>query len=362
MHLKFGTTAFRPRRIGALGIGLMLCASLAEARTETLRWTQDESSRVARFEAHYGTENGNYSQIVNLGLPAVGGGGVRTASLTIPDAQSIFVALRAIGNDGTVSAFSQQQYREGIAAPPPSEPPPSEPPPSTPPPSTPPPSTGGSTTATLFDFEPGSAATNSWFDTQPNSSLAGDDSLFSVYTTGAGSVLGTASTASNIHSHVVPHLAVDANYSVQAVVSVSSNNSGIGVTAYSDYPNSDAYYRLGRLGGQTFRIEGRPDFSCSSGSADTGVAPSAGGSYVLLLRVADEGTQNRLEATAWTLGANQPAPQAVCYDNRPNRPRGGTIGVWATGAGSKYWDNVEQIQPVGALAAPVLIGITRVED
>ena len=371
MILKIGTTGFSPalssRRALIIGLGTILCAGVAQARTETLRWTHSEVSRVLRFEAHIGTISGNYSQIVNLGVPSANGAGVRTGDVTVGDNDDVYIALRAVGNDGTISAFSVERQRVAPAPPPAPEPEPTPPPtpaPTPTPPPTPaptPPPTGPPTSSTTFDFEPGTAATNSWFDTQPNNSLAGDDSIFSLYATAAGSVLGTSSTASNIHSHVVPHIANDTNYSVRAVVSVSAEGAGIGITAYSDYPNTDRYYRLGRLGRQSFRIEGHPTLSCASGSTDTGVIPSAGGSYYLLLRVADEGSQNRLEATAWEMGTAQPAPQAICYDNRANRPRRGTVGVWATGGGAKYWDTI-QVEGLGTLDPPVLIGISRVED
>jgi hypothetical protein len=376
MDLKIGTTAFSAgsarrswrraiRGASIVALGMILGASVAQARTETLRWTHSEASRVSRFEAHIGPSSGNYDRVINLGVPSPNGSGVRSADVTVGDNEDVYVALRAIGNDGTTSPFSVQRQRLAPAPPTPPAPPTDPTPPPTdptPPPTNPsPPPTGGSTSATFFDFEPGSTATNSWYDTQPNNSLAGDDSLFSLYATGAGSVLGTSSTASNIHSHVVPHLASDTNYSVQAVVSVSTAQSGIGVTAYSNFPTSDSYYRLGRLGGGSFRIEGHPNFSCSSGNSDTGVIPAAGASYGVLLRVADEGSRNRIEATVWALGNAQPAAQAVCFDDRTNRPRRGTVGVWATGGGAKYWDSI-QVESLGTLDPPVLIGISRIED
>lgn len=352
MNLKIGATARSPRPALMIGIGLILCAGVAQARTESLRWTHSELSRVSRFEANIGPVGGSFDRVVNLGLPSPDGSNVLSANVTVGDDEDVRIRLRAIGNDGTTSSYSTVRDRLAPATPPPTEPPPAEPPPPS----------GGSTSDTVFDFEPGSAATNSWYDTQPENSLAGNDALFSLYATGAGSVLGTSSTSNNIHSHVVPHLETDSNYSVQSAVSISDAQSGIGITAYSDYPNSDVYYRLGRLGGGSFRIEGHPDFSCSSGNFDTGFVPAAGGSYMLLLRVADEGVQNRIEATAWSLGEAQPAPQAICFDNRPNRPRRGTVGVWASGAGAKYWDNLEVQVQAGALDPPVLIGITRIED
>ena len=50
--------------------------------------------------------------------------------------------------------------------------------------------------------------------------------------------------------------------------------SGIGVTLYSDYPNSDAYYRLRQYGDRSFHIAPHPDGTIFClGDRDTGVRP-----------------------------------------------------------------------------------------
>jgi hypothetical protein len=112
------------------------------------------------------------------------------------------------------------------------------------------------------------------------------------------------------------------------------------VTFFSDYPASDAYYRLRSYNGGSFHIAPHPDGHTVSGDGDTGVVPSAGIWYSFRVQVEDTGTQTEIRAKIWAQGQSEPADwQLQAYDASPARLTGGTIGVWSMGRGGKYWDD-----------------------
>ena len=134
-------------------------------------------------------------------------------------------------------------------------------------------------------------------------------------------------------------------------MSVGSASSGIGVTAYSGYPTRDAYYRLGRLPGETFKLTARHAMSCSL--VDSGYMPTPGGSYSFEIQIESLSDRNRIRIKVWTLGTPEPtSAQIQCDDTASGRPNGGTFGVWSTGAGSKVWDDFVLVPLPGALPVP----------
>ena len=120
-------------------------------------------------------------------------------------------------------------------------------------------------------------------------------------------------------------------------------DAAIGVTTYSGYPTEDAYYRVGRESGGSFRFTGRPGIACST--ADSGLTPAAGEWIRFEIDVVDEDVQNRIRAKLWRQSEPEPStPQIECVDSRSTRPTQGTFGVWSAGPGTKYWDDFEAFQ------------------
>lgn len=326
-----------------IGLGLawlVLGASNAEARQEVLQWTHTDPAAVQRFEALYGTSAGSYGSPVNLGKPTPSSSGVYQASITVGDTANVYVVVRAVGTSGEISANSEERYRPA------------------------PTSSGGTggsgtgggsgSTAPSFDFEGLSSGSvvPGWVDTGANYSLFLDDSLFGVASTSLGGSFWTASTASNIHSHMAaPGPSTVQNYRLRGGMSMGSSNGGIGVTVYSGYPTKDAYYRLGRGPGGTFMLTARHGLTCAL--ADSGYSPSPGGSYAFDIAIQTLSDRNRIHAKVWTLGGAEPSsPQILCDDTSAARPTSGTFGTWATGDGTKFWDNFSLTPLSGTLPAP----------
>ncbi len=333
-----------------LAMPMALAANLASARTEIVRWTHPNVGAIARFEVLVGTSSRNYGAPVSVGLPQADALGVFSASVDVADGADVFLAIRAVDTSGRVSLPSNERFRPAPAVSPPP-----------PPPSSPAPTPGVSAGSVIppdpnavvrFDFDSGSAP--NWLDTRANNSMLVDDSLFTVVSVGGNPALSTRSGSLNIHSHFVGSPSGLKNLILTGRLAIETAGGGAGVTAYSQYPSSDTYYRLRTNGGNyTFELAGHPHstFDCR-GTTDTGVVAEVGSWYEFELTIANEGAANRISASVWKQGSPRPTtPQAECLDSTANRPLSGTIGVWSGGTGAKYWDDLEVV-PISGTAAP----------
>ncbi len=103
----------RTLRACLLGLAVVGFASQAFARTELLRWSHPSPSSVAGFKVYVGNASGSYQSTVDVGMPTPSSG-VYTYSLTVPDANSVFVAVSAYGPTGLEGAKSNEQSRPGL--------------------------------------------------------------------------------------------------------------------------------------------------------------------------------------------------------------------------------------------------------
>lgn len=333
----------------------------AAARSESLRWTHPAPEEVSFFEAFVGPSSGSYEQTISLGMPQPDAEGVFSATVEVPDATDAYIAVRAVGPDAVVSPLSNERFRAAAVDDAPADP------------DMVPVDSGETMPSTAgaearFDFEGASTGSpvDGWLDTRENNSLVEDDSLFEVRSLGGNEVLTTMSTRADIHSHVSGNGEAWTAPQLRGRMAIEHPDASIGVTAHSQYPAADVYYRLGRNAGGAFRIEGHPTLSCSNRS--TGVVPEAGAWYRFQLEIVEESSQARIRARVWP--EDQPEPsgyQAECTDSSSSRPAGGTIGVWSAGFGGKFWDDLEVVQPADAvvdspLEPPVLIQVIPVSD
>ena len=94
-----------------------------------------------------------------------------------------------------------------------------------------------------------------WLDTAANNSMEEDDRLFMVFDLSGEKVFGTTSTQANIHSHYIgTTFDATAGFEYSGRMMMTTSAGGIGVTFLSQYPVSDAYYRLRRHGTNSFHI------------------------------------------------------------------------------------------------------------
>jgi hypothetical protein len=141
----------------------------ASARTETLRWTQNEPPAVVGFRVHWRSA-GSATTTEDVGRPTRNSQGIFSASVNVADGVDVYFSLTAYDSKGISSTQSNEICRgpgvacgSGPTTPPPTTPPPTTPPPTTPPPTTPPP-TGGTPQAALSSFKLWNASNDTVID------------------------------------------------------------------------------------------------------------------------------------------------------------------------------------------------------
>lgn len=343
-----------PARI-LMGLGIAFAvlgsADPAAARTETLEWEYSAPERIAGFEVLWGTQSGSYAHVVDVGDLGASGG-VYTYGLEVPDAATVYIAVRAYDGSGVRSGASNERVRtaSGGSAPPVEPPPPSP----DPDPTAAAPDPFSPAGDLVIDFQSASTGTavGGWVDTRADNSLSIDDSLFDVVDLDGNRALRTRSVETNIHSHYTAGNSDGwTSYEYRGAMLITDASGGIGVTALSGYPDQDVYYRLRRYAGTAFDLAPHgTTLSCANDS--TGVVPQAGAWYRFSLRVDVGSSNNRVRAKVWRDGTSEPgSPQVDCSDTSSSRPRAGTIGVWSMGPGTKLWD-VLDVDGIGSTSTP----------
>jgi hypothetical protein len=190
-----------------------------------------------------------------------------------------------------------------------------------------------------------------WVDTAERYSMKTDDGLYGVSAApGGGKALSTSTRDVNIHSHYVANGSTTwRDYEYSGRMHFTSVRSGIGVTLYSDYPESDRYIRLRRY-------SRRPNFMLSNrggtastcvGTTDTRVKSIPGVWYEFRMRALEEDGGVRVQAKVWDETKSEPGSWQVDCLMPASSPLtgGGTPGIWSMKRGTKYWDDLE-VKPV----------------
>jgi len=101
----------------AVGIGAALilgAPSMAEARTELLRWTHPDPGSVAGFNVYFGTVSRSYGDPVNAEKPTPDSAGIHSFNLQVPvsvENERLYIAVTALDGDGQESAYSNERIR-----------------------------------------------------------------------------------------------------------------------------------------------------------------------------------------------------------------------------------------------------------
>ena len=181
-----------------------------------------------------------------------------------------------------------------------------------------------------------------WVDTEAGNSMQREDALFAVREIGEERTFGTASTAVNIHSHLVDSVEPIgwSSFEYRGRMMIDDAQGGIGVTFLSQYPFQDAYYRLRRYDQWAFHVSIHGT-RITGGNPNTGVVPVANVWYLYRIAVESTELQTNIQAKVWPESDAEPVEwQAVCSDASTTRLSLGTVGVWSMGPGTKYWDDL----------------------
>ncbi|MEM7261231.1 MAG: hypothetical protein AAF488_04515 [Planctomycetota bacterium] len=190
-----------------------------------------------------------------------------------------------------------------------------------------------------------------WNDTGRNNSLATDDGLFKVFADGGQRWFGTTSNWTNIHSHQTEWILPVGGYQVSGRMRITSDQAGIGVTFFSQFPNQASYYRLRRYQGNDFHISPFGT-SITGGESSSGVIPAPNSWYRFRIEVEDAGTQTNIRARVWLDGTVEPSAWSIdCFDSSNSRLTAGSVGLWSFNKGHKHWDDIA-VDPLGPPPPP----------
>ena len=78
----------------AATIACLAPADAASARTETIRWTHPDASRVTGFRIRIGTSSGSYGTTVEAGKPTPSGG-VYSHTISVADTATVYAVISA---------------------------------------------------------------------------------------------------------------------------------------------------------------------------------------------------------------------------------------------------------------------------
>ncbi|MGQ9585491.1 MAG: metallophosphoesterase [Anaerolineae bacterium] len=159
----------------------------------------------------------------------------------------------------------------------------------------------------------------------------------------------------NSYTHYATRAAMGwQNYTFRGIMGRTDARSGLGVTAYSQFPEGgDRYYRLRAYREwPTFHIAPHGT-SITQGKVDTGVEARPGLPWAFALQVESRPEGTWVRARVWEAGQPEPEGwQAACLDEGVSRLTQGTVGLWAVGRGEQRFSALEVRRNDGALLWP----------
>lgn len=318
----------------ALAVVVLACPS--EARVVTLLWTHPEPWRCAGFRAHVGAQSRVYEPGVDIGLPQRDANGVWSYGFDFAEGAIHYVAITAYDRDGLESDYSNERVID-LRATTPTDP----------------------LYSQSFESTAIGGLPPDWYSSTVGNSMApAQPPLHSVVSLSGNRVLSTSSTA-DPHAHYRgPGSETWSGYEYAGRLMAGHADAGIGITAYSDYPATDTYYRLRRYaepGRRTFHVAAHPwqakTVDCPQ--ADSGVDLVPAQWLRFRWQLGPEAAGTRLRAKFWADGTPEPEPwQIDCLDAKSDRLARGRVGVWSWAAGAKHWDDLTVTPLTGAPPTP----------
>ncbi|HAJ62758.1 MAG TPA: hypothetical protein DCP31_28940, partial [Cyanobacteria bacterium UBA8543] len=230
-----------------------------------------------------------------------------------------------------------------------------------------------------------------WQDTAGNYSRTVDNTLFTTNEQGNNTIFRTVSGANDIHSHYAATGVLNwSNYSYSGRLSFTDPGASLGVTFYSRYPDTqatgnayDSYYRLERVrpSGNSnpnsnpvrFQLIARRNGATASlqGTLTVDLTLPRNTSvnntwYRFRIEAENTGSRIQIRAKVWLNDTQEPDKYQInAFDDvdARERPRTGTVGLWAAGNGEKRFDDlrVERL-PVSRLESIVDDRLFRTAD
>jgi hypothetical protein len=90
---------------------LFVLAGAAQARTETISWSQPNMSNVTGWKIYFGSSSRNYSTIIDAGKPTPDGNGVYRFDIDVPGTDTVYVSMKSYNIDNVESVLSNERIR-----------------------------------------------------------------------------------------------------------------------------------------------------------------------------------------------------------------------------------------------------------
>jgi hypothetical protein len=104
---------------------LFLLAGVAQARTETIRWSQANMANVTGWKIYVGSASRAYTQIIDVPSPSPDGAGGYQWNIEVAGTDEAYVSMTSYNSDGVESALSNERVKgSGGGGEPPPDPPP----------------------------------------------------------------------------------------------------------------------------------------------------------------------------------------------------------------------------------------------
>lgn len=186
-----------------------------------------------------------------------------------------------------------------------------------------------------------------WNSTQGLDGTAPAPGRFQVAQVGDTRALATTTRDDFLHAHLARELTdaarnleltgrVRLQFSWQELLDTAS--SGIGVTCFGAQPDGDIHYQV-RYQNAQLRVDahGLAQFP----GYETLALAEAERWYRFRIQCVDRGQVSEVRARIWEDGASEPTDWTIqAADGSSTRLLSGAVGVYATGAGAKYWDDL----------------------
>lgn len=225
--------------------------------------------------------------------------------------------------------------------------------------------TGGGDPLVIYDttfseYDPGGHGIN-LLHTGANNSMVEQESNAQIYADGANNVLRIETNLNNCHTHYDGSgAALLEDYSYVGKFKMLSASVGVGFTIYSNYPNSDAYYRIRRYdsaGKREFYVENHGSgWSMQNVTASTyDPADYLGQWQNFRIEVNGGASGTEIRARFWRDGVPEPSAwQIDTWDSNSFRSAG-TFGLWYMQAGPNnlMFDNIH-VETQGAYGGAVV--------
>lgn len=106
----------------ALALLTSLLASSAQARVETVRWTQGDLTDIVGWKIYVGLSSRNYVDTIDVGFPVPDGEGIYSFDIEVADDATLYIAMRSYGANDDHSALSNETVKSPSGTPPPPPP------------------------------------------------------------------------------------------------------------------------------------------------------------------------------------------------------------------------------------------------